>query len=88
MYSATNLVHDTDCSLTCLFFWFLTPQIKLLKHIGLKEFVCETSVTKEMTKEEIYLYLIDEQSDEEFIDLAIISNEIISALQSITWKEK
>ena len=43
---------------------------------------------EEMTEEEIYLYLIDEQSDEEFIKLADNSNEFFSALQSITWREK
>ena len=43
---------------------------------------------EEMTEEEIYLYLIDEQSDDEFIELANNSNDFFSALQSITWKEK
>ena len=43
---------------------------------------------EEMTEEEMYLYLIDEQSDDEFIELADNSNEIFGALQSIIWKEK
>ena len=43
---------------------------------------------EEMTEEEIYLNLIDEQSDDEFIELADNSNEIFDALQSIIWKEK
>ena len=43
---------------------------------------------EEMTEEEIYLYLIDEQSYDEFIELADNSNEIFSTLQSIIWKEK
>ena len=43
---------------------------------------------EEMTEEEIYLYLIDEQSNDEFIELADNSNDFFSALQSITCKEK
>ena len=43
---------------------------------------------EEMTEEEIYLYLIDEQSDDEFIEMADNSIAIFSALQSIIWKEE
>ena len=43
---------------------------------------------EEMTEEEVYLYLIDEQSDDEFIEMADNSIAIFSALQSIIWKEE
>jgi len=41
-----------------------------------------------LTQEELLLYLIDEQSEEEFFDLADNSNELFSALQSVKWEKK
>ena len=38
---------------------------------------------EQLTQEELLLYLIDEQSEEEFFDLADKSNELFSALQSV-----
>jgi len=35
-----------------------------------------------------WLYRIDEQSEEEFFDLADNSNELFSALQSVKWEKK
>ena len=43
---------------------------------------------EELTQEELLLYLIDEQSEEEFFDLADKSNELFSALQSVKWEKK
>jgi len=42
---------------------------------------------EELTQEELLLYLIDEQFEEEFFDLADNSNEVFSALQSIKWEK-
>ena len=41
---------------------------------------------EELTQEELLLYLIDEQSEEEFFDLADHSKEIFNALKSSKWE--
>jgi len=43
---------------------------------------------EELTQEELLLYLIDEQFEEEFFDMVDNSNELFIALQSIKWEKK